>query len=183
MLNYQWNQVAILYWQEAANIAQEHGIKVDVEMYPGFLVYNVEHLLRWRETAGPVLGCNLNPSHVFWNGADVPSAIRKLGDCIFHVHGKDCMVDPTNIAINGCNNNKPYNLIPQRAWTFRTIGYEHDAMPWRNIIIALPLVGYDYVISIEHEDAMMSMDEGLRKGVVLLKQVVAFEPAEPMFWA
>jgi len=54
---------------------------------------------------------------------------------------------------------------------------------WKEIVSALRLVGYDYVISIEHEDALMSNDEGLAKGIALLKDVVINDPAGDMFWA
>ena len=92
-------------------------------------------------------------------------------------------MDELNISVNGCNDNKPYDQIAQRAWTFRSIGYGHDAKVWKDIISALRLVGYDYVISIEHEDAMMSQDEGLAKGVALLQQACMFEAPGAMFWA
>ncbi len=183
ILDYQWNQVGIPYFQEAASFAEQHHVKVGVEMHPGMLIYNVETLLRMREAAGPALGCNFDPSHLFWNGVDPVAAIRKLGDAIVHVHGKDVYVDPYNISINGCNDHKPYNQIPKRSWTFRSIGYGHDAKTWKDIISALRMVGYDYVISIEHEDAMMSNDEGLAKGIALLKEVCMFEPAGELFWA
>jgi sugar phosphate isomerase/epimerase len=183
ILDYQWHQVTIPYWQEAGKFAEEHGVKVAFEMHPGMLVYNVETLLKLREAVGPVLGCNFDPSHLFWNGVDPVAAIRALGEAIFHVHGKDCYVDTLNIAVNGCNDNKPYDQIAQRAWTFRSIGYGHDAKTWKDIISALRLVGYDYVISIEHEDALMSIDEGLAKGVAMLKEVAMFETPGEMFWA
>jgi sugar phosphate isomerase/epimerase len=183
ILDYQWNQVGIPYWRQAAKIAQDHNVKIGIEMHPGMLIYNVETLLRMREAAGPALGCNFDPSHLFWNGVDPVAAIRKLGEAIVHVHGKDCYVDGYNISINGCNDNKPYGEIPKRAWTFRSIGYGHDSKTWKEIISALRLVGYDYVISIEHEDAMMSIDEGLMKGITLLKEACIFQPAGAMFWA
>jgi sugar phosphate isomerase/epimerase len=183
MLDYQWSQVAIPYWREAAKVAEEYNIKVAFEMHPGMLVYNVETLLKLRNIVSPNLGCNFDPSHLFWNGVDVVAAIRKLGEAIFHVHGKDCYVDHLNIAVNGCNDNKPYDQIINRAWTFRSIGYGHDAKVWKDIISALRLVGYDYVISIEHEDALMSTDEGLAKGVALLKETNMFEQPGEMFWA
>ncbi len=147
------------------------------------LVYNVETMLKLRDAVGPVLGCNFDPSHLFWNGVDPVAAIRKLGDAIVHVHGKDCYVDDLNISVNGCNDNKPYGKILDRAWTFRSIGYGHDAQVWKDIISALRLVGYDYVISIEHEDALMSTDEGLAKGVAMLKDCNIFETPGEMFWA
>jgi sugar phosphate isomerase/epimerase len=183
ILDYQWHQVAIPYWKEAAKFAEDHGVKIGFEMHPGQLVYNVETLLRLRDAAGPAIGCNFDPSHLFWNGVDPVAAIRKLGDAIVHVHGKDVYVDPYNVAVNGCNDNKPYNRIPERSWTFRSIGYGHDTKTWKDIMSAFRTIGYDYVISIEHEDAMMSFDEGLSKGVALLKEVCTFEPPGEMFWA
>jgi sugar phosphate isomerase/epimerase len=182
-LDYQWNQVAIPYWAEAGKFAGDHGVKVGFEMHPGMLVYNVETLLRLRNAVGPMLGCNFDPSHLFWNGVDPVAAIRKLGDAIVHVHGKDVYVDPFNVAVNGCNDNKPYARILERSWTFRSIGYGHDAKTWKDIISALRMVGYDYVISIEHEDGLMSFDEGLAKGVALLQEVCTFETPGEMFWA
>lgn len=170
-------------WQKAGKFIEEHGIKFAFEMHPGMLVYNVETLLKLRHAVGPMLGCNFDPSHLFWNGVDPVAAIRKLGDSIFHVHGKDCYVDKINISVNGCNDNKPYDQILNRAWTFRSIGYGHGAEMWKDIISALRLVGYDYVISIEHEDSLMSIDEGLAKGVTMLKEAGMFEAPGEMFWA
>ena len=183
MLQYQWEKVAIPYWKDAAQFAADHRIKIGFEMHPGMLVYNVYTLLRLREAAGPAICCNFDPSHLFWNGANPVAAIRKLGDAIVHVHGKDCYVDPFNVAVNGCMDNKPYGRIPERSWTFRSIGYGHDARVWKDIISALRLVGYDYVISIEHEDALMSTDEGLAKGVAMLKECLIAERPGEMFWA
>ena len=183
ILDYQWNQVGIPYWREAARFAADHGVKIACEMHPGMLIYNVESLLRMREAAGPAFGCNFDPSHLFWNGVDITAAIRQLGDCIFHVHGKDCYVDQLNIAVNGCNDPKPYDQVLRRAWTFRTLGYGHDSKTWKDIVSTLRAVGYDYVISIEHEDALMSVAEGLSKAVALLREVLIAEAPGPMYWA
>jgi len=183
ILEYQWNQVGIPYWRSAAAYAQQRGVSIAVEMHPGMLIYNVETLLRMREACGPALGCNFDPSHLFWNGVDAVAAIRKLGDAIVHVHGKDCYVDPYNVAVNGCNDHKPYSEIPKRSWTFRTIGYGHDLKLWKDIVSALRMVGYDHVISIEHEDGMMSFDEGVAKGLAALREAVTVEAPGAMFWA
>ena len=183
ILDYQWNQVAIPYWRGAAAFAAQHSVKIGVEMHPGMLIYNVETLLRMRAACGPALGCNFDPSHLFWNGVDPVAAIRKLGEAIVHVHGKDCYVDPFIVAVNGCNDHKSYSKIPQRAWTFRTIGYGHDIKVWKDIVSALRMVGYDHVISIEHEDGLMSFDEGLQKGLAALKEIVCIESPGEMFWA
>ncbi len=183
ILDYQWNKVGIPYWQKTAKFAEEHKVKIGIEMHPGMLIYNVETMLRMRDACGPELGCNFDPSHLFWNGVDPVAAIRKLGDAIVHVHGKDCYVDPYNVAVNGCNDYKPYTDIPHRSWTFRSIGYGHDLKVWKDIVSALRMVGYDHAISLEHEDGMMSFDEGVKKGLDALKEVVTVESAGEMFWA
>jgi sugar phosphate isomerase/epimerase len=183
ILDYQWNQVAIPYWKETAKYIEDQGVKFAFEMHPGMLVYNVESLLKLRDAASPVLGCNFDPSHLFWNGVNPVAAIQELGEAIFHVHGKDCYVNELNIAVNGCNDNKPYDKILDRAWTFRSIGYGHDAQVWKDIFSVLRLVGYDYVVSIEHEDSLMSNDEGLAKGVAMLREANIFEQPGEMFWA
>jgi len=183
ILKYQWDEVGIPYWKQAEAFARDHGVKIGVEMHPGMLLYNVDTLLRMRAETGPNLGANFDPSHLFWNGVDPVAAIRALGDAIFHVHGKDSYVDHLNVAVNGCNDHKPYGQIPDRSWTFRAIGYGHDTKVWKDIVSALRMVGYDYVISIEHEDALMSFDEGIRKGMSVLQEAVTFEQPGEMFWA
>ena len=183
ILDYQWNQVAIPYWRKVSQFAQDHHVKIGVEMHPGMLIYNVETMLRMREACGPAMGANFDPSHLFWNGVDPVAAIRKLGDAIHHVHGKDCYVDPFNTAVNGCNDHKNYSQIPARSWTFRTIGYGHDLKVWKDMVSALRMVGYDYVISLEHEDGMMSFEEGVGKGLAALREVVTVDSPGEMFWA
>lgn len=183
IIKYQWDQVAIPYWKDAAAYAADHGVKIGIEIHPGMLIYNVETMLRMRSETGPALGANLDPSHLFWNGVDPLAAIRALGDAIHHVHAKDCYVDSFNVAVNGCNDHKPYDQIFNRSWTFRTVGYGHDLKFWKDFVSTLRLVGYDHVISIEHEDAMMSVDEGLSKAVRLLKEVIITQPPGEMYWA
>ncbi len=182
ILKYQWDEVAIPYWKEAAGFAEDHGIKIGIEMHPGMLLYNVATLLRMREVVGPVLGANLDPSHLFWSGVDPILAIRKLGNAIHHVHGKDCYIDPLNTSINGCNDHTPYSEMQNRSWSFRTIGYGHGLKFWKDFVSTLQLVGYDHVISIEHEDPLMSTDEGLKKAVSVLKEAIITEKPGEMFW-
>lgn len=183
ILDYQWNQVAIPYWREVSTFAQQHNVKIGVEMHPGMLIYNVDTMLRMRDICGPAMGANFDPSHLFWNGVDPVAAIRKLGSAIHHVHGKDCYIDPINTSVNGCNDHKNYSDIPNRSWTFRTIGYGHDLKVWKDIVSALRMVGYDHVISLEHEDGMMSFEEGVSKGLSALRDVVTVESPGEMFWA
>ena len=184
ILDYQWNDVLIPYWKETAEFAKKHGIKkICFEMHPGFCVYNPETLLKLRAAVGDIIGANFDPSHLIWQGMDPVEAIRTLGDAVYYVHGKDVRLDKTNIAKNGVLDTKHYGDVINRAWVFRTMGYGNDLKMWKDIVSMLKLVGYDDVISIEHEDSLMSPTEGLQKAIALLKEVLIIEPAGEMWWA
>ena len=184
ILEYQWNEVLIPYWKQEAAWCRQHGVnKIALEMHPGFCVYNPETLLRLRDAVGPGIGANFDPSHLFWQGIDPISAIRCLKDCIFHFHAKDSAVDMENVRINGVLDTKHYGDEINRAWIFRAVGYGHGAGVWNDIISNLRLVGYDGAISIEHEDSLMSANEGLMKAVAFLKDVIIFESKGEMWWA
>ena len=184
ILDYQWNEVLIPYWKKAAAFAADHGVnKICFEMHPGFCVYNPETMLKIREAVGDTLGANFDPSHLFWQGIDPVAAIRKLGKAIYHFHAKDTKVDPLNTAVNGVLDTKHYGDEINRSWIFRSVGYGHDYQLWKDIISNLRMAGYDDVISIEHEDSLMSGQEGLQKAISFLKEVLVFEETGEMFWA
>ena len=182
VLDWQWDKKAIPYWREAARFAEDHGVNIALEAHPGFLVYNVDTMLKLRSAVGPTIGINFDPSHLFWQGVDIPAAIRALGDAIFHVHAKDLAFDRANTAVNGVIDVKSYRRMTERSWLFRSVGWGHDELQWKQIVSALRLAGYDYVISIEHEDALASVDEGLRAAVDLLTRVVLTEPPADAWW-
>jgi sugar phosphate isomerase/epimerase len=183
-LGWQWKERVIPYWKETVKFAKNNGIrKIGLEMHPNLVVYNVESLLKLRNAVGPEIGCNFDPSHLFWQGVDIGATIRACGDAIFHVHAKDCKLDPRNIAVNGVLDPKNYTDEIHRSWIFRTVGYGNDYAVWKDIVSNLRLVGYDYVLSIEHEDSLMSSNEGLRKAIQFLKQVVITEPRGEAYWA
>jgi sugar phosphate isomerase/epimerase len=184
LLRWQWDECAIPYWQEQCDVARAHGVKIALEMHPGFLVYNPETALRLRNATGPELGVNFDPSHLFWQGIDPVRAIRCLGeaDALFHVHAKDTYLDPDNIRLNGVLDTKSYELVRDRAWTFRTVGYGQSESVWRDIVSALRVVGYDGVVSIEHEDLLLSRDEGLTRAVQFLSSLLPREPQDGAWW-
>ncbi len=183
LLQWQWEAKVIPYWHEAGRFAEQQGVKLAFEMHPGFVVYNPETLLRLRTAVGPVIGANYDPSHLFWQGIDPVASIRALAGAIHHVHAKDTYIDQANVAVNGVLDTKPYSDLVHRSWTFRTVGYGHDQFSWRSLVSALRLSGYDYVLSIEHEDAMASVDEGFSKAVNFLKDVLLMEQPSAMWWA
>jgi len=183
ILDWQWSKKVIPFWKKQAKFAADHGVKIAFEMHPGFVVYNTETMLRLRRECGSNLGANLDPSHLFWQGMEPIAVARKLGKAIFHVHAKDSKVDPFNTAVNGVLDTKHYGDEINRSWIFRTCGYGHSMEWWKDFVSTLRLVGYDGVVSIEHEDSLMSNMEGLKKAVDFFKQVLVFEKPSAITWA
>jgi sugar phosphate isomerase/epimerase len=182
ILKWQWDEVVAPYWVEHTNFAADHGVKIAIEMHPGFVVYSPETLLKLRDLAGKSLGCNYDPSHMFWQGIDPIAAIRILGDAIFHVHAKDTQIYSSNLPLTGVLDTKPYTDERNRAWIFRTCGYGHGGDWWREFVSTLRMYGYDYVLSIEHEDSLLSAEEGLSKAAAFLKEIVPGEKPGAAWW-
>lgn len=183
-VKWQWEEKLIPYWQETAQFARDHGVRIAIEMHPGFCVYTAETLLALRNAVGlDNLGTNFDPSHLFWQGADPAYAIRALGETIYHFHAKDTKIDPINTNVNGVLDTKSYRDFANRSWIFRTVGYGHSEEVWRDMISNLRLVGYDGAISIEHEDGLMSGREGFEKAVAALQTILIKEEAGRAHWA
>ena len=183
IVKYQWVEVLIPYWKKEVEFCKAHGVKVAFEMHPGFCVYNPETLLKLRNAVGDTIGANFDPSHLFWQGIDPVAAIRYLGDAIYYFHAKDTKVDEINTAKNGVLDTKPYSDEINRSWIFRSVGYGHAYQTWKDMMSALRMVGYDGMISIEHEDSLMTPSEGLEKAIAILKEVMIFQEKGPMWWA
>jgi sugar phosphate isomerase/epimerase len=182
VLQWQWDDVVAPYWIEHAAFAAARGVKIGIEMHPGFVVYNPETMLRLRAIAGPSVGCNYDPSHMFWQGIDPIAAVRLLGDAIVHVHAKDTQIYQCNLPLTGVLDTKPYTDERNRAWIFRTCGYGHGAEWWGEFVSTLRMFGYDYVLSIEHEDSLLSPEEGLTKAANFLSGIVLREQPAAPWW-
>lgn len=181
-LTWQWSEHLIPYWRELNTLAADAGVRVALEAHPGFCVYNAETLLRLRAEAGDAIGINFDPSHMWWQGVDIPTAIAALQGAIFHFHAKDVAVSPANTARNGVLDTKSYAHMGERSWLFRSVGWGHSELEWKAIVSALRLAGYDGVLSIEHEDALLSIHEGLSAALDMLQRVVPQEPAVEPWW-
>lgn len=188
ILDWQWKRRVIPYFREQAAFLKAHNVRFAIEMHPGFVCYSNDTLLKLRNGVGKngdAIGANFDPSHLWWQGIDPIAAVRELGQegALFHVHAKDTRIDPYNSGRNGNLDTKSYGDIPNRSWVFRSVGYGHTLGWWKDFCSNLRMVGYDFVLSIEHEDGLMSPMEGLRKAMQVLKASVISEPAGEMFWA
>ena len=182
LLAWQWERKVIPYWTRHAQFAKDHGVKIAIEMHPGFVVYSPETLLKLRHAVGNTVGCNYDPSHMFWQSIDPIKAIRVLGDSIFHVHAKDTQIYDSNLPRTGVLDTKKYTDERNRSWIFRSVGYGHAYGWWKEFISTLRMYGYDHALSIEHEDSLLSPDEGLSKAAAFLNAIVIRDRPTAAWW-
>ncbi len=173
ILNYQWNEKLIPFWTEIVALANECGVeRIALELHGNQCVYNVPSLLKLRAAVGNVVGANLDPSHLFWMGADPFAAAQALGDAVYHVHAKDTMLNAPVQATTSLLENGSLMDIPARSWSYITLGFGHGEEWWRQFCYRLKMAGYDGWLSIEHEDVLLNSLEGLEKSVTLLQGVM-----------
>ncbi|HGH5397469.1 TPA: sugar phosphate isomerase/epimerase family protein [Raoultella planticola] len=166
VIDYQWNQVAIPWWQAFARHAEEHGIeKIALEEFPSQLVYNPETLLRLRKAVGDIIGMNLDPSHLIAMGADPIAAARKLEGAVYHVHGKDARIERGLADVDGLMEYKPVTDTKNRTWNYVAVGCGQDLKWWKEFFSVLRMTGYDGYVSLEMEDLTMSVEAGLRTSI------------------
>jgi len=123
--------------------------------------------MRWAD----VIGANCDLSHMFWQaamrGADpLPG---QAGSDVSRAHERHSLL-PTDVDRFGVLN---FGLTTDKEASecFRTVGYGHGASEWKDVMAAYMEIGYDGMISIENEDALLSGEEGVRRGLTLLKNV------------
>jgi sugar phosphate isomerase/epimerase len=131
-----------------------------------------------RKEIGQIVGANLDPSHLFWMGAEPLSAIGALGDAIHHVHAKDTFMNQAALDLTGRLETIGHENVRDRAWSYITVGYGPDEKWWREFCYRLRLNGYDGWLSIEHEDIVLSRMEGMRRSVDLLQRVLIDEASD-----
>ena len=117
----------------------------------------------------PSLGLCYDPSHFYWLGIDSIQPIWDFKDRIYHAHAKD-----TEIIVQGRDRFGIYGrqleaTTPREWWRYRLPGYgDIDNIRY---VDTLYQVGYDGVLSVEHEDALWSdTPEQAMRGLQLAKQ-------------
>jgi len=170
---YQW-RVTIEWWKEFTAFCKEHGIeKIAIEEFPGTMVYNVETMLKLRNEVDPIIGINLDPSHMIALGADPITAIRELKDCIYHVHGKDVRIERGIVEKNGLFEPKPVTDTTGRSWNYVAVGCGQDLKWWKEFFSVLSMVGYQGCVSLEMEDLTMSVEAGVNTSIEALQMTIS----------
>jgi sugar phosphate isomerase/epimerase len=178
VLRWQWEERLFPAWHRIAQHAHRCGVRLAIEMHGNQLVFNPATLLRLRREVGPVVGANLDPSHLMWMGADAVAAIDVLGPAIHHVHAKDTYLNGPMLPSRTRLENGPLDVLADRSWWHVTLGYGHPERWWRDFCYRLRLRGYDGWLSIEHEDAAIARVEGVRRSVALLRAVAPVDPPD-----
>ncbi|MEB7877758.1 sugar phosphate isomerase/epimerase [Klebsiella oxytoca] len=174
VIDYQWNEVAIPWWQVFTRHAAEHGIEqIALEEFPSQLVYNPSTLLRLREAVGDIIGMNLDPSHLIAMGADPIAAARKLEGVIYHVHGKDARIERGMADVDGLLEYQPVTQTKTRTWNYVAVGCGQDLKWWKEFFSVLRMTGYNGYVSLEMEDLTMSVEAGLRTSIDALNATLS----------
>jgi sugar phosphate isomerase/epimerase len=172
LLERQW-AAAIELWQDLGSDAVAHGVeRLAFELHPLHLVYNVPTLRRIREAVGPVIGANVDPSHLFWQQMDPLAVIADLGPAVYHVHLKDTEIVPGQVALAGVLDQRPFDDPAQRGWVFRAVGSVRGPEYWSAFIAALRAVGYDDVLSIENEDVSLPPEAAVAKTAAFMRPLL-----------
>jgi len=174
ILRYQWDEVLIPYWRDLVAYANGLGIaKLCLELHGHQNVFSVDTFFRLRDAVGDTVGVNFDPSHLLWMGADPLAAIAALGLAIYHVHAKDTRLEHQALARGGRIEIRSAEDVTHRAWNYVTLGHGQEEAWWRRFCAALSAIGYDDVLSIEHEDMALPPIEGVAQSVALLRRAAA----------
>jgi sugar phosphate isomerase/epimerase len=134
--------------------AADGGVKIAIENFPPLLTHNIPTLERlFNELPRDNLGLNYDPSHFLWQQVDYLEVVRRFGKKIFHSHAKDTEIRRHVLAREGVRG--------KDWWRFRLPGF--GEVDWKALLSAYREVGYDYVMSFEHEDPLFGAEEGVRR--------------------
>lgn len=120
-------------------------------------------------------GINFDPSHLYWLGIDYIKVLEEFKDRVFHVHAKDVEIDDSMLDQQGIFGHFGTNLHGKSWWIYRLPGL--GEIDWQDFIRTLKRIGYDFVISIEHEDpvwagAVEKSKIGLKMGLEHLRNSI-----------
>lgn len=173
ILKYQWEEVAIPKWMKISRAAENFGIRqIALENHGWQLVYNPETMFRLRKEIGPIIGMNLDPSHMFWMGGDPIESVRELGNALYHVHAKDSRPERRLIGANGYLDTKPIEAYANRSWNYVAVGAGHGVQWWAEFFSVIRSEGYQDAVSLEMEDLTLDPMDGIRMSLRTIKQAM-----------
>lgn len=170
---YQW-EVTIRFFKDFAAHCASVGVEqIAIEEFPGTMVWSASTLLKLREAVGPMIGINLDPSHMMILGADPIAAARALKGAIYHVHGKDARIERGLSDVDGILEPRPVTEPAERVWNYVAVGCGKDLQWWKEFFSVVHMMGYDGDVSLEMEDLTMTVEAGVLTSVNALKQTIS----------
>jgi sugar phosphate isomerase/epimerase len=164
-------------WPPIVKFAKDRGVKIAIENCPMIFSYDEwpggNNLAAspaiwrsmWEIIPDANFGLNLDPSHLILQMIDYERVIHEFAEKLFHVHAKDLHIDRDGLYNNGV-------LSQGMGWQVPRLPGRGD-VDWAKLIAALKAVGYDYIVSIEHEDRDFEGDEELvKRGFYLSRDVL-----------
>ncbi|MGI6118404.1 MAG: sugar phosphate isomerase/epimerase family protein [Bilifractor sp.] len=141
---------------------QEYGCRFAVEVHPNSIMYDLYTCKRAIELTGnhPALGINLDPGNLMYVGVGIEEFIDALSDRIYYVHLKDGEYSPHNFRKGGWLMRGEDTRI-DKSFRYRIPGWGN--INWRSFMTELHLIGYDGYLSFEHEDAIFTVMDGVKK--------------------
>ena len=164
-------------WPPLVAFARQHNVKIAIENCP--MIFSRDEWpggknlayspAIWRRMFEIVpddnFGLNLDPSHLVWQFIDYARVVRDFASRVFHVHAKDLEVDRDGLYEHGVMS--------------LGMGWQVPRLPglgevrWDRFISALYAAGYDWVVSIEHEDRNFEGDLDLvQRGFLLARNTL-----------
>ena len=165
-------------WTPILDRFEELGVRFAHEVHPTEIAYNIftaEEAIK-RLGGRDDWGFNFDPSHFIWQQIDPVIFIKTFGNRIFHAHAKDWELQKDILARDGVTGTGSWQR-PDRAARYRVPGW--GDVEWKRVITALLEVGYDYVLSFEHEDPVMSEDDGAEQCISFLRPLIIKKPLGP----
>jgi sugar phosphate isomerase/epimerase len=168
-------------WGEILDAFNAQGVKFAHEVHPQEQAYNIETAKKALKAINydKAFGFNFDPSHFVWQLIDSVVFIKTFGERIYHAHAKDGELVKENLSLSGCVPTGAWQR-PDRGFRFRVPGW--GDVPWKRVITALSEVGYDYVLSFEHEDPVMSQEDGCEKCISFLAPLIIRTRTKNIRW-
>jgi sugar phosphate isomerase/epimerase len=143
--------------------AKEQGIKIAMENWFATNLQGLDHFQAALEAVpDKTLGLNFDPSHLLWQQIDYVEAVHRFRDRIHHTHAKDTEILEYKLRQVG--------VLGEGWWRYRIPGW--GRVNWTAYLTALKETGYDYVLSIEHEDPFFTAEAGFQKAKQFLEQFI-----------
>ena len=165
-------------WGPVFDKVNEYGVRIAFEPHPNNFIYDLHTSRRAVELVDNHPACcfNLDPANMLFTGISIGAYVDEMKDRIIAVHAKDCEIVEHNLPRGGLWMYQGNWGELHRSFRFRIPGW--GSVNWKSMITELFMVGYNGVVSYEHEDVIMSRADGVDKTIAFLKPLMIHAPYE-----